>query len=187
MKIKYAAAFFMAVISFSACADNNEKSAEENLAALCKQTLCRTPDFQLTLPSGEIFKHQQAIALPILQREMISIYPGEEIFIEAALDNDTLVLQRAVTANAHPAQTLVFKFSQAPGSSGMLLTVTNPFPADLKFRAGFMRPDSGTIYGTSTYPVPAGLSLFESWPFPMFQLILVEGHVLAKSDSRECK
>ena len=53
------------------------------LVALCKKILCRTPSVRLNLENGQEFTHVQPIAFPILQNGWISVYPGEEIYIEA--------------------------------------------------------------------------------------------------------
>jgi hypothetical protein len=54
----------------------------------------------------------------------------------------------------------------------MLLKVTNPFSQSLKFNMGMMPLDSDKLLKTSSCPVMAGGSSFESWPEPVFQVVL---------------
>ena len=87
---------------------------------------------------------------------------------------------------ANPDRTLVFKFYQKHGATDMLLEVTNPFKNDLKFKLGMMLPDGDKLRGTSSCPASAGLTLYEHWPHPIFQLVIGSGRVLKEGEQRAC-
>jgi len=174
----------LAAFSGAVLAANAEPPPE--LITLCKTTLCRKPTIHLNLADGQEFTDTQPFSLPILQDGWISIYPGEEIYIEAQIEKGELSLLRAVPALVNPDRTLVFKFHQRQGTTDMFLEVTNPFQSDLKFKFGMMLPDSDRVRATSSCPVSAGLKLFEHWPHPIYQLVIGQGRALKKGDPRDC-
>jgi len=70
---------------------------------------------------------------------------------------------------------------------GMLLSVSNPFDAPLKFKMVMMPLESERFAATSSCPaVPHG-SVFESWPFPIFRVLLTEGRTLGRKESLVCE
>jgi hypothetical protein len=161
--------------------------AKAELTKLCKVMLCRAPAIQLYIDKEHVYKETKTDAFPVLLNDVVSVYPNEEIYIEAALENGNLKLVRAVPKVTSPKRTLVFKFKQEPQAKDMILEILNPFPSDIKFAMGMMLPEGGDIQATSSCPIRAGLRLWEHWPHPIYQLVLTNGRVLAKSDSRVCE
>lgn len=153
----------------------------------CKQIYCRTPNVRLQLNNQEIFESAIETPLPVLiNNKLISVYPGETVFIEASVENGIIKLEQAVAANTHPERTLVFKFEQMDKKKDMFLEVENPFPENIKFKMGYMLTDSSKIYATSSCPVGGKLKLFEHWPYPIYQLLLTQAKVLGPSDKKVC-
>lgn len=94
---------------------------------------------------------------------------------------------RPVARPEKPDATLELKFEQLPGKPDMMLTVSNPLPVAVRFRMGFMRPDSDRLLRTSSCPVLAGKKLFEHWPHAIYQLVLADAQVLAGGEDVSCK
>ncbi|MFZ6743954.1 hypothetical protein ACO0LC_12050 [Undibacterium sp. JH2W] len=169
-------------LSFAQSAD-----AQMDVKELCKQIFCRTPNFKLQLNNQDVFEADFETPLPVLaNKKLISVFPGETVFVEASIINGAISLKQAVSSNAHPERTLVFKFQQMDKQKDMLLEVENPFPEDIKFKMGYMQTDSSKIYATSSCPVRGKLKLFEHWPYPIYQLLITQAKVLSQSDKRVC-
>ncbi len=161
--------------------------SQVDVKELCKQVLCRTPNFKLRLDNQDVFESDVETPLPVLvNNKLISVFPGETVFIEASVTGKEIKLERAVAINEHPERTLVFKFTQVDKQKDMMLEVSNPFPEVIKFKMGFMKVDSSKIYGTTSCPVPEKLSLLEHWPHPIFQILLTQAKILDKRDKRIC-
>ncbi|MFZ6875040.1 hypothetical protein ACO0LF_23500 [Undibacterium sp. Di27W] len=158
-----------------------------SLEELCKQTLCRTPDVKLYLDPTHQFEAKAGNAVPLLMNNsLISVFPGETVFIEASIIDGAIKLEQAVSTNEHPERTLVFTFTQMEKQKDMLLEVSNPFPEDIKFKMGYMQTDSNKIFATSSCPVRGKLKIFEHWPYPIYQLLITQAKVLSQSDKRVC-
>lgn len=79
------------------------------------------------------------------------------------------------------AKTLTARFEQTT-DGGMLLELHNPFDdVFLKFDMGIMPLDGNDLRRTSSCPV-AKTSL-ESWPYPIFQVVLANGRAPPKADT----
>jgi hypothetical protein len=68
----------------------------------------------------------------------------------------------------------------------MVLTITNPLDAPLKFSMQMMDFE-GRLHETSSCPVMAEGSLFEMWPHAIPQLVLLDPRILASGDSLVCQ
>jgi len=175
-----------ALLACCGAAAAQDAAPPPGLVELCKTTLCRTPKVRVNMGDGAVFEGTQPYALPVLLNGGVSVYLGEQVYIEAQVEKGELTLLRAVPAVADPARTLVFKFQQKPGAVDSLLEVTNPFKSDLKFSLGMMLPDGSSLRATSSCPVRAGLKLFEHWPYPIYQLVVVKARALKEGESRDC-
>jgi hypothetical protein len=60
----------------------------------------------------------------------------------------------------------------------MVLTVTNRFPRNVKYRASMETPEQKGFYKTSSCPVRTGASVYEMWPRPIISLMLREIHFI---------
>lgn len=157
------------------------------LAEYCERVLCRVPDVQLRVDAQHGFEQRGGAPMPVLlPNGWLTVYGGETIYVEARVDGAKLTL-RPVARPEKPEATLELKFEQLPGKPDMMLTVSNPLPVAVRFRMGFMRPDSDRLLRTSSCPVLAGKKLFEHWPHAIYQLVLADAQVLADGEDVSCK
>jgi hypothetical protein len=68
----------------------------------------------------------------------------------------------------------------------MVLTISNPYRKPLKFNMGVMRLDQERLLKTSSCPIGPGMKAFESWPYPIFQVVLGRGRLLREDDASTC-
>ena len=73
----------------------------------------------------------------VLPENTVQVYPGEELYIEADVENDVLVNLKNVGEIKNPEKTLIIKFSQICDGrkhQAMMLSVFNPFEKDSDWR-----------------------------------------------------
>lgn len=156
-------------------------------AKMCAETKCqRNVHVVLRKEDGTLYDRTFGAAQATVHDNAFFIFAGQTIYIEADVaDDDRLVNLVAVDAITAPKKTITAKLEQVDGK-GMMLVVTNPFPKTLKFNMGMMPLMSDGLRRTSSCPVIPGGSIFESWPFPILQLIIANGRFLAPSDTQNC-
>ena len=153
---------------------------------MCKVTACqRNLHVTLKQKDGVIFDRSYDVFPAIVQDTGILVVAGQTVYVEAEVDGDKLVNLHAVETMTHPERTITAHLEQS-ADGGMMLSLKNPFKAALKFRMGMMPLASDDLYSTSSCPVVAEGGSFEMWPFPIFQVLLGEGHLLSKSDNMSC-
>jgi hypothetical protein len=154
---------------------------------MCKYTVCqRNLHVTLKKKDGSIYDQTFALFPGAAQSLGIAIVAGQTLHVEVDVDGDTLTGFRVVDVASHPDKTLFVKLEQSEDGS-MLLMVTNPFKRPLKFSMGIMPLDKPDLFKTSSCPVVAGGSSFESWPEPVFQVVLAKAHfVEAKGNEMKC-
>jgi len=145
------------------------------MAAVCSTVLCRVPTtIRLKLEGGKQFEMTPPDPTPIVTGSLVTVYPGETVFVEASLEDGVLTQLTAVPEVTHPDRTLVFELRQDPSlgdGTHMILRASSPFPGVLKYRLGMMLPSTATLYKTSSCPLRQGLPIYEHWPHPIFQLV----------------
>jgi hypothetical protein len=154
---------------------------------VCKYTVCQH-NLRVTLKKkdGSIYDQTFSVFPGAAQSFGIAIVAGQALHVEVDIDGDTLTNFRVVDPVSHPERTLSVKLEQSDDGS-MLLTVTNPFKRLLKFNMGIMPLDKPDLFKTSSCPVVAGGSSFESWPEPIFQVVLAKAHFIeAKGTEVTC-
>jgi len=153
---------------------------------MCAATKCQR-DVRVILKDkdGKPYDRTFAAFPAIVDRGTITILAGQQLYIEADLAGDQLVNMMAVDQVRHPAKTVTARFSQAKDGM-MLLELNNPFDRRLKFDIAMMPLDKDRLYKTSSCPVMAGKMSFESWPYPIFQLVLSKPRLLADAAGSEC-
>ncbi len=153
----------------------------------CAEILCRDPmTVRLVTGSGETHETTFDQPLPIvIKGKAVTIFPGEEIFVEAEVVGGRLVNLQAVEAVRSPVRTLTLNLAQQD-DGGMLFTAINPFPTLLKYHLQMMLPTSDALKKTSSCPVmPDGGFVFEHWPHPIFQLVLTDPRLDAEASRCE--
>jgi hypothetical protein len=94
---------------------------------------------------------------------------------------------KLVQENTKPEQTFSLKFSQLGEGIDMMLAITNPFDERFKYQALMVLPQDGNVYEPSSCPVLPGISSFEMWPQPIFQLIIADMKFMEPTDSIVCE
>lgn len=94
----------------------------------------------------------------------VGIYPGEHFMIAFEIEDGKIVnaVPKPLGGNLSNAVEVSFETFD----SGMMLTLENRLPGEIKYDASMKAPDDRLVY-TSTCPVRAGLSAFESWSHPI--------------------
>jgi hypothetical protein len=150
--------------------------------ALCRKVLCRTPArISLKLADGQTFEVLPDSPTPIVTGGMITVYPGETVYVEASIEGDSLVGLTAVPTKVHPEKTLVFRLRQDPGigdGAGMILQVESPFAEVLKYRLAMMLPTGDELVKTSACPLHPAKTVYESWPHPIYQIVATDFRVV---------
>ena len=161
-------------------------SQEEVEKRMCAETACQR-DLRVTLKKKDGSTYDQTFkAFPAVVQDFgITVVAGQTVHVEAELVDGKLANMHVVDAVRHPEKTLTASFTQNK-DGGMLLAVSNPFGETIRFRMGIMPLDADELYATSSCPIGAGQKNFEMWPYPIFQVVLGDGRVLAKGESGAC-
>jgi hypothetical protein len=139
-----------------------------------------------------------------MDRKLVTILPGETVRVEAVVRDGTLIDLKAVDTVADPGRTITLHLEQRtapadPASEddhektvlaieranpgvlqtsgryvGMVLTIDNPFPQELKFRLGMVKTGEDRLVATSVYPVKSQSKSLELWPHPFTRLAAVD-------------
>lgn len=120
----------------------------------------------------------------ITDKGALIIFPGEHFAVEFSSGDGQLQLVQAKPISDATAALMELKFSAT--DSGMILTVMNPLSQDIKYDAVMKAPDDKLVY-TSSCPVRAGLSTFESWPHAIKFLALSNFRLLKEGDDTACQ
>lgn len=149
---------------------------QQPVADMCRDTVCQyNVRVQLKRKDGAVFDRTFEVMPGVVQPSYLAILAGQSLHIEADRVGDRLTNFRVVESVVHPEKTLAVTFQQSD-DGGMLLKLSNPFDQALKFNMGMMSLDSDRLVKTSSCPVIAGGSSFESWPQPLFQVVLANAH-----------
>jgi hypothetical protein len=155
---------------------------DDELAAVCRRVLCRTPrPMHLRLAGGKSFDFTAPGPTPIVSGSLVTVMAGEKVLVEGTLKGGALVDLIAVKAITHPERTLIFQLKQDPtigDGTTMILTVKSPFAGVVKYRLGMMPPDSEKLFKTSCCPLSQGHEVFETWPHPIFQLAATDFRIV---------
>ncbi|GAA5000427.1 hypothetical protein FNZ56_10715 [Pseudoluteimonas lycopersici] len=145
---------------------------------MCAQTKCqRNLHVTLVQKDGSTYEHTFPTFPAVVQPVGILVVAGQTVFVEADTSDGKLVNLQAVDSVVHPEKTIIVKLEQTE-DRGMMLTTTNPFDETLKFDMGITPLESDDLYKTSSCPILKGS--FETWPYPIFQVLLGNGRVVAK-------
>lgn len=129
---------------------------------------------------------EQAVPrLPIvLPNGWITVFAGEEVHVELTVDKGNLAV-RAVPKVVRPKSTLTFKLMQTEGTA-MRLAVSHNLPQNLKYSLGMMLPAGGGLQATPSCAVAPGAVTYETWPHPVFQLVINNLRFVPEGASLNC-
>jgi len=169
-------------------AGDAEQRAKE-IEAACAKAHCRPArTVRLRQENGTTFE-RDVPRLPIVlpSNGWITVYPGEEIHVQLVMKGDAIRSARAVPKVTRPGATVTFKLVQEPGRPDMRLTVSSGLPQNLKYNLNVMLPTGGPLYPTTSCPVEPGLTMHETWPHPVFQLVIKDLRFLREGASLNCE
>ncbi len=98
------------------------------------------------------------------EKGAIVIYPGEHFVITFETENGKIANAVPNPVGGQLSNAVEVRFEEI--DSGMMLTLESHLPGDIKYDASMKVPDDRLVY-TSSCPVGAGLSAFETWPHPI--------------------
>jgi hypothetical protein len=140
------------------------------LTSICQEesVLLRQP-YRLKVAVDKSTTYEEDLpARPYLfPNNAIQIYPGETVFIEVEIAQDTVKSMRAVKQISDSAKTITVSFAQNVKNSKhemMMLTVYNPFQKQLSYDAKIYLLKYKKWVDTDVIPVSGGLSGIEMWP-----------------------
>jgi hypothetical protein len=103
------------------------------------------------------------------QHTSISVFPNQNVFVEATVDDNKFVSLKRVDSVSDPSTTMTFRFYSTDGGKSMTLNVKNPFDRFVKYHID-MVDLKGHPHHTSSCPVLSRLEVFEFWPHPIPEL-----------------
>ena len=154
---------------------------------LCPKNDCRGPiTIKLIREDGTTFEQMHEYLYPIVQSMGITILAGEHVEITGDFENNKLINIRALTKTDKDLPLITFNFEQKDGKM-MLLTVVNHYKHDIKYHLSMMPLKEEKLFKTSSCPVLAGKMAFESWPFPIYQLLIPEIFIIETKHNIKCE
>lgn len=134
-------------------------------------------DYTLILPvDEEHFFKQEVKSSPFFVKEnILQIYPGEKLFIEAHIIKKEIASMKVVKENLNPEKTFEIEFTQIikdRKNESMMLNIVNPFKKDLEYKAMMFIVGHDKWITTNVLPVKAKLAGYETWPDVIISLVL---------------
>lgn len=151
---------------------------------LCLKVRCRpNTEVRLVTPGGEVVDGMVMMS-PYVIDDVVSVVPGETLYVEGDVELDRLVRLRVVPAIKAPARTVTVRLAQERGGPGhmMLLTVKQETGRIMRYKAGIAILGTQDVYATSTCPVHSGVAVMEMWPDPIVHALLSEFRLLDPGD-----
>ena len=113
----------------------------------------------------------------IVHADIIQIYPGETIYVEAEEANGIIKSLKTVKENKNPNRTITISFTQVLENGvhqTMMLKANNPFKKNLNYSAKISIMNSKNWVNTDVLPIRPGLSTFETWPNVIVSIALYD-------------
>lgn len=164
---------------------NTVEPTPADIAEMCAKVQCGY-DIRIELKEKDGGTFSKVFdAMPVVQPLGVSVYAGNTVYVEADVADDRLVNLRLVPEVIDPARTITSRLEQID-DGGMMLTTHNPFDRHLRIRMGMMPLDREWLVKTSSCPVIAGGASFETWPFPIFQILLADMRLMDTDEPMAC-
>ena len=130
--------------------------------------LLKRQPYKLKLPveKKSVYEVDVAESPFVMNKNIVQIYPGETIYVEAEMVNDSMML-RSVKEIMHPERTITMTCTQAVNKGkhqSVLLKVTNPFDKALSYSGSMFLMKNNSWVPANVHPVQAKLSSFEIYP-----------------------
>ena len=161
------------------------RKLDPRLAEMCANFQC-VFDLRITLKDEEGKPFDRVFeVMPVVQPEGVSVYAGHEVLVEADVEDGRLVNLRRVEAVTDPSRTISSRLEQDENGNMMLVT-RNPFDKPLRIRMGMMPMGHDGLFRTSSCPVRPGMSTYEMWSHPIFQIYLGDMRLLEEGEDMAC-
>ena len=183
------------LLILSACQTNQGQKRQvspNSLALPPKSLICPKNDcrgytiIRLKRKDGTTYEQTNSYVYPVVQSIGVTIFPGEEIFLKGTFVDNELTNITALDISKKKDAVLSFKFEQINNGS-MLLTTNNYGKYDIKYHLHMMPLDDERMLKTSSCPVLSGMATFESWPHPIYQLLINTFKIVEINDKAKCE
>jgi len=167
--------------------DSEAEQRAREIEAVCSKAHCREArTVSVRLEDGSTFERAIPRLPIVLPNGWITLYPGEEIHVELVTARDAIKSAHAVAKPVRRNATVTFKLVQQPGRTETQLAVTHALPQNLKYSMGMMLPTGGQ-FATPSCPVAPGVTTHETWPHPVFQLVIRDLRFLPEGAPLTCE
>jgi hypothetical protein len=184
MKIIYLRTTLIFLLFLPLTALSNDLPPKEEL---CPNNDCRGPiTIKLIKEDGSIFEQKHEYLYPIIQSMGITIFAGENIKIAGTFENNKLSNIHALKESDQEPPLFTFSFWQEDKDM-MILKVVNNSKHDIKYHLAMMPLKEENFFKTSSCPVAASISAIESWPYPIYQLLIPEIFIIEIKDQVTCE
>ena len=122
---------------------------------------------------------------PTIENTQIKIVAGEQVYVEVAVQNNVIVGMQKVGNIIDPKSTMKFKFVRDDSRKLMTLSVENPLSRPVKYHIDMVDYQGG-LHNTSSCPVIAGGSAYETWPHPIPELRITNLHFASEEEKGVC-
>jgi len=156
----------------------------------CEIGACRkNVDFTLKTGKGKETRRFQQPMPPSIQPGFLTILPGERIEAVAEFRNGSFAGWRPPKAGDGPeVHRITIELTQNDNDAGMTATIQHKGPVGVKLNMGFLGiEDHARARKTSSCPLLAEFSTFESWPHPIFELLVDNVKELDANASMDCE
>jgi hypothetical protein len=147
-----------------------QEPGDKEREALCRSVPCReATSVKLRLNEREYAEFNFPRG-PYVAEGFINILNGEQFGVEFDEKNGELSEPRYVKEIVHPDRTITLQLSFEKDAT--LLVITNPFKKTIRYHCLIQHYKQQEFNETSVLPVRAGLKTFESWPYPITQVVI---------------
>ncbi len=170
MKKVMIVSLFLAAIFTLAWAQKGQTKADQAREAVCRRVACRpAKTIKLKISKKEIAEFDFPKG-PFVADGYINLLSGEEINAEFDDGANGLSNARYVEKISVPEKIVTFKLEQT--DEGRILSVRSPFAKDILYDCRIQHYKAQGVEQTSIMPVPARLTGFEMWPYPIPQVVI---------------
>lgn len=159
-------------------------SDAELRAMFCPDGGCREGHMvRLRREDGSLYEQGPQLTYPPVQASgMVSIFPGEEFAFTGRIVDGELVERRLVTAADGEGPRIAVRFWQEKDGQ-MMLWIKSTFDTPIKYSLGMIRLSEEQPEHTSSCPLRPGLPVYEIWPYPIYQLMLLSAKAVPADSS----
>lgn len=153
----------------------------------CEEVYCRH------VGKVKIFKSPTEHRIVEIERDIavyngavLTVFADETVFLEAGQSEGKLQDLKGIAAPKQLDKTVSFDLKQLVDADGvsMMLEVENPFSLALRYDIHIYNPTNQKYVYTSSCPVQPGLSVYETWPYPILSMAIMNFRLLKLDDPK---